>query len=175
MKSVQISFVEPKAWKAVWAGAGLVLLCIVTFTGIQLWQLHQSKAALQAELDQLQAQRLQQQAHQSPASPVVNLRSASEAAAARLLQRDWNVVFDAIETPALAKVRLVQFSFDAQTGQSMLEYELERMEQAVQVTEALNATESGHVVWQLERLENTTQSSVGSVGRVRGVWRALVD
>jgi hypothetical protein len=174
MKPVHIQFVEPRAWKVIWLITAVVLLAIAGFTGWQVWQQHQIRQGLQVELDRLQAEL---KARSAPVASVVNPREASEKAAQLLLQRDWNRLFDTIENPELANVRLVQLTFDAETGEARLEYELENMTQGSAVTMALNAFESSNV-WRLERLASGGMStgtgySIGT--KIRGVWRARLD
>jgi len=176
MKTVQIEFVEPRAWKFIWAAAAVVALAITITTAVKVWQLRQQQAEIAKELVNLHDRQLQRLAQEKiNAPPKDNPRAASEAAARRLLQRDWNQLYDAIETPALGKVRLVQLSFDAVTGQVMLEYELDTIALAADVTKALSAPSGGLAVWQLERLENGAQGGPVGTGRIRGVWRAVLN
>lgn len=176
MRSVRIDFVEPKAWKFIWASAALMVLVIMVITGVKVWQLRQQRVALEQQLAALQAQQRQRLAQAQPAaSPQDNPRAASEAADRRLLQRDWNRLYDAIETPALAKVRLVQLNMDAVSGQVVLEYELESMAQAAVVTQALNAVSGQDSLWRLDQLENEAQGGTVGVARVRGVWHAVLE
>lgn len=172
MKPVRINFVAPTAYKAVWAVAGGVALVIAGSTGWQLWQGQKIRQALQAELVQRQAEAERARRERErlvPETPAVNPRAGSERAAARLLQRDWNGLFDTLENTQLPGVRLVSASLDAASGQARVEYELERMEQGAGVTEALNAASAGITIWQLERLDGD-----GGAGKVRGVWRAVM-
>lgn len=176
MKPVRIDFVEPRAWRFIWAAAAGVVLAIVATTGVDVWQLRQQRVVLEQQLATLQAQQLQRLAQAQPAaSPQDNPRAASEAAARRLLQRDWNRLYDAIETPALVEVRLVQLNMDAVSGQVVLEYELESMAQASAVTQALNAVSGQDSLWRLDRLENPAQGGTVGVARVRGVWHAVLE
>jgi hypothetical protein len=172
MKPVRINFVAPTAYKGVWAVAAGVVLVIAGSTAWQLWQGQQTRQALHAEMTQRQAEaeraRLERE-RLVPETPVVNPRAGSERAAARLLQRDWNGLFDTLENTQLPGVRLVSASLDAASGQARVEYELERMEQGSEVTEALNAASVGQAVWLLERLDGD-----GGAGKVRGVWRAVM-
>lgn len=174
MKPVQIEFVKPRAWKFIWATAGVVALATAATTGVKAWQLRQQRMVLERQLVSLEAQQLQRLASTRAEQPVQDSpRAASETAARRLLQRDWNRLYDAIETPALAKVRLIQLSFDAVSGQAMLEYELESMELAAGITQALNASNGSLPVWKLERLENgAVPGGAGGGSKIRGVWRA---
>jgi hypothetical protein len=107
--------------------------------------------------------------------PQIDPRSASEGAARRQLLRDWNRPYDAIEKPALAKVRLIQRSQHAVTGQAMQEYGLEGMAQAAEVAWALNAASGRPVLWRLDRLENAAKGGTVGVGRVNGVWQAALQ
>lgn len=172
MKPVQMDFVEPRAWRYIWSVAATVLLVIATTTAVKVWQLRQQRAVLAQELVALEAQQLQRRLAQAKAlgPPKDNPRVASEAAANRLLKRDWNRLYDTIETPTLSKVRLVQMSVDAATGQVMLEYELDSLAQATVVTQALN--DASGAIWQLQRLDGG--ASVGGIGvaRTKGVWRS---
>ncbi len=173
MRPVQIDFVAPRAWKFIWAAGAVVVLAVLATSGAKLWQLRQQRVALEQQLTALQAQQLQRLAQTKTVEPSQgNPRAASEAMARRLLQRDWNRLYDAIETPALAKVRLVQLNMDAVTGQAMLEYELESMAQAGAVTQALNDASGPSGVWQLERLESSGQGDPAGVAKIKGVWRA---
>ena len=171
MKPVQMDFVEPRAWRYIWSVAATVLLVIAATTAVKVWQLRQQRAALAQELVALEAQQLQRLAQaKAMGPPKDNPRAASEAAANRLLKRDWNRLYDTIETPTLSKVRLVQMSVDAATGQVMLEYELDSLAQATVVTQALN--DASGAIWQLQRLDGG--ASVGGIGvaRTKGVWRS---
>lgn len=173
MRPVQIDFVAPRAWKFIWAAGAVVVLAVLATSGAKLWQLRQQRVALEQQLTALQAQQLQRLAQTKTVEPSQgNPRAASEAMARRLLQRDWNRLYDAIETPALAKVRLVQLNMDAVTGQAMLEYALESMAQVAEVTQALNRSGSG-IAWRLERLDSGGQTSAHSgAPQIKGVWRA---
>jgi len=165
MKPVYIDFVPPRAWKVIWLIAAVFMLSIAGLTGWQVWKQRQVQVGLQAELELLQAElRLRT----TPTVPVVNPREASEKAAQRLLRRDWNKLFDAVENPELSQVRLVQLSFDADTGQARLEYEMDNIAMGAGVTTALNERGDG-VNWLLERLSSGAAGSQG--GNVRGVWR----
>jgi len=176
MKPVQIDFVVPRAWKFIWATAAVVVLAIITTTGVRAWQLRQLRMALDGQLAALQTQQLQRLANaKSVEHPQHDPRAANEANAHRLLQSDWNRVYDAIETPALAKVRLIQLSMDAITGQARLEYELESMTQAEEVTRALNEASRQEDAWQLERLESTGQGDLAGPAKVKGVWRGVLN
>lgn len=177
MKPVQVEFVEPRAWKFIWAVATLVLFAIAAITAVQTWRLHQQRTALEREIATVQTLRLQRLAQEKQAeTPQGNPRAASEAAAYHLLRLDWNVLYDSLEIPELSKVRLVQLSFDAMTGIAMLEYELDNLEQAAGVATALNEASSRSGVWRLERLDNGAQSNSlgGATTKVKGVWRAQV-
>jgi hypothetical protein len=174
MKPVRIQFVEPRAWKVIWLVTAVILLSIAGFTGWQVWQQHQIRKGLQVELDRLQAEL---KARAAPVAPAVNPREASEKAAQRLLHRDWNRLYNAIEHPDLAQVRLRQLTFDAETGDARLEYELENMSQGSAVTAALNA-ENDSGAWQLERLisaPTNVSSSYPIDAKVRGVWRGRFE
>lgn len=178
MKPVDIHFVEPRAWMGIWFCAALVVCTIAVSTGVQLWRDQQQQRAVLAESAQLRAnlEEAQRGAQLKPV-PEVNMRAANEVATARLLQRDWNALFDVIESPSLAEVRLIQLSVDAQTGQAMLEYELGRVEQAAQVTKALNGgakSSSGQgAVWRLERVDASAQPNASGVPKARGLWRTV--
>ena len=176
MKPVQIDFVAPRAWKFIWTTAATVVLAIIATTGVKVWHLRQQRMALEEQLAVLKAQQLQQVAQaKAPEQNVGNPKAASEAAARRLLSRDWNRLYDVIETPALAKLRLVQLSMDAVTGQAMLEYELESMGQAVAVTRALNDTSNQGGIWHLDRLDGAGQGDPAGAAKVKGVWRAVLN
>lgn len=179
MKAVRIEFVQPRAWRFFWAGAALVLLTIAATTGVKLWQLHLQRTALERQTTALRAAQLEHKLALENAKEqrTDNPRASSEAAANRLLQRDWNHLYDAIETPALAKVRLVHFNMDAATGQAVLEFELDSMEQAVEVSHglALSATSGTAKAWQLERLERAGDGGAAGAGKVRGFWRKSLE
>lgn len=176
MKSVQIEFVRTQAWKFIWVAAAVVLLVIAATTAVKAWQLREQWVALEQELATLQSQQLQRLAQTKTERPSnKHPRATSEADANRLLQRDWNRLYDAIETKALDKVRLIQLSFDAVTGQTMLEYELEDMRQASDVTRMLNESANESSVWQLNQLDSGIQTSPVVNGKVRGVWRSVLN
>ncbi|MET1117135.1 MAG: hypothetical protein ABWY08_19585 [Comamonas sp.] len=180
MKSVQLEFVEDETWKFVWAAAALALLVITLTMVVPIWQLHGKHVALDREVARFQALQLQQLAQpKKTGNPLGNVRAASEDAAVRLLHRDWNQFYDTIETPALSQARLLQMGFDSATGDTTLEYELDQLEQAAQVSSALDDASPRRGVWRLERLERLeragpTQSTSGAA-KVKGYWRARVD
>jgi uncharacterized membrane protein YcjF (UPF0283 family) len=176
MRSVRIDFVEPRAGKFIWAVAALVVFAIVVITGAKVWQLRQHRVVLEQQQAALQAQQLQRLAQAQPAVPPKgNQRAVSEAAAQRLLRRDWNRLYDAIETPALAKVRLLQLTMDAGTGLVVLEYELESMAQATVVTRALSDASGQAGVWRLERVDKTSQGGVVETDRFRAVLQGEIE
>lgn len=177
MKAVQIDFIEPRAWKFIWTAASVAFLLIIATTFMSVWQLRQQKVDLEQKLASFQALQLERLNKKKAAQDVgSNPRAASEGAANRLLQRDWNLLYDTIETPALSKIRLVQMSFDAVTGVAMLEYELNDMTQAADVARALDEASGSSGLWRLERLENDAQfSSAVGLGKVKGFWRASLD
>lgn len=162
MKPVSIQFVEPRAWKFIWSFTALVVLATAVWTGWQVAQQRQLQQALQIEKDRLQAEL---SAASAPIPAVNNPRAASEQATLSLMRYDWNPVFDTLEKPALAHVRLVQFTLDAETGEARLEYALKDMAEGAALTQALNG-QPDRAVWQLERL-----SADASGGQVRGIWR----
>ena len=166
MRPVHIDLVPSSAWQVIWLIAAVFMLSIAGLTGWQVWKQRQVQSGLQAELVRLQAElRL----GAVPEEPVVNPREASERAALRLMQRDWNLLFDTVENPALSDVRLVQLSFDSDTGQARVEYEIVEIATGPLVTSALNENTSG-VVWRLEQLK--TSPATTSANKVRGTWLA---
>lgn len=179
MKPVHIEFAQPRAWKFLWPGVALVLLTIGASTGVKWWQLHLQRTALEQQTAALQAEQLQHNLalENTKKQPNDNPRAASEAAANRLLKRDWNQLYDAIESPTLAKVRLVRLNMDAFTGQAVLEFEFDTMEQAAEVTHALalSPTAGTAAAWQLERLEKAVDGGAAGAGKVRGFWRKNLD
>lgn len=166
MKPIHIDFVAPRSWKVIWLIAAAFILSIAGFTGWQVWKQRQVQSDLQSELLRLQSELASRAVLNSP---VVNPREASERAARRLMQRDWNPLFDTLESPSLSNVRLVQLTFDSETGLARVEYEIADVATGTSVTSALNKNGNG-VVWRLEQLN--TGSAIGSVNKVRGTWRA---
>lgn len=166
MKPVKIQFVAPRAWKFIWSITAVALLALLSHTGWRLWQQHQLRTGLQAELAQLQAQL---KASSGPKSPEIDPHHASERAALHLLQRDWNRLFDAVENPALDQVRLVRMSMNADSGEARLEYELESFAHAPLVTAALNDP-AASAVWRLERVDAGVVRQDPGGGTVKGVW-----
>lgn len=173
MKAVYVDFVKPQAWKIVWGIAAILLLVIGVVYGAQGWELQQQRRELESRLAALALSQNQQIALANNESAVPdNPKAGSEAAARQLLQWDWNRVYDAIESPALAKTKLVQMSVDVPTGQATLVFELDSMAQVGQVTKALNEPAGSGAVWRLERLENKAQTTgLGATStNVKGVW-----
>lgn len=168
MKPVQIQFVAPRAWRPIWLISALLLIALLSHTGWRVWQQHQLRLGLQAQLAHLQAQST---TRSTPTLPDIDPRHTSAQAARRLLQRDWNRVFDAVEDPALSQARLVQMSVDAATGDVRLEYELESFAHASLVTAALNGPQA-IALWQLERVDAGATRQDPGVGKARGVWSA---
>ncbi|QHE86651.1 hypothetical protein [Hydrogenophaga sp. BPS33] len=169
-----LQFVPSRASAIAWRFAGMWLLCLAVFTGWQVWQQHSVQRTLQTELARLQADL---QARSVTAAPAVNLREASERSAWRLMQRDWNRLYDTIESAELTAVRMVQLSFEAETGDARLEIELDPVGQSSDVTAALNRNETPGT-WRVESIVATGGTAIASPfagTRLRGVWRARLE
>ena len=178
MKGFQINFVASQAWKLIWCVAGVVVLVIVASALTDVWHFRQKRAILEerlATMQFLQKERMNQ--IKASAAPVqASSKETSEVTAMRLIRRDWNRLFDVVEAKDLSKMKLVHLRFDAVKGQVILEYQLESMEDAAEVTSALNESSGSQDLWKLDRLERSPQpTSLSGTTWIKGMWRATVD
>jgi hypothetical protein len=170
MKTIEIDFVADKRWRWVWAVAALCAACLAAAVALH-WQktnratrdIESRAATIQQQITQLNARRV------VTADP----RQASAEQAVQLLQQDLNKVFASAENLKEIGVRLRGFNLDGTAGVLRLEFELDAMQKASVVTEALNGGYENRP-WQLESVTGAGggggQIGFASAQVVRGLW-----
>lgn len=172
MKPVSIDFVPPSLPRALLWGLALLVLAIAVNTCIEIWSIFRVQAELRSEIASIRSAPVVPQVLSSPQN---RAKEISEAAALKLLGRDWNQVFDAVEIQGISKFRLVEMSFDSGASRGTLEFDLERPEDVSVLGEMLSGSSPSGFTWQLDRVEMAGQAgAVGEAARVRGVWRAAI-
>lgn len=146
MNPVHIEFVENTRWRWVSGGALVVGGCLLAYC---MWRADQISQATQQEGARIAAAQTQLQLLRTPAPTVADPRGASTQLAAQLLQLDLNKAFATIENLQAPGARLRGLTLDATSNTLRLEYELDAVDKASTITEALN---TGYDVrpWQLE-------------------------
>jgi hypothetical protein len=180
MKSLQVDFVTPRAWLAVWAVAGLCALGITAWALSAWWPLQQALRSEQGKLEQLQKQLGQAS---SPTAPTASPKTQHAQKIAQALQFDLNKVFRPIEALKLPGVRLKTFNVDMSSASIRLEYEFDGLATAAVITENLNAGFDSPP-WRLEGVSafgNLVVSTGASGGNgtnlantYRGTWTGAI-
>jgi hypothetical protein len=146
MKPVHIEFIENTRWRWVWGGALVVGGCLLAYC---VWRAGQISEATQQEGARIAAAQTQLELLRTPAPTVADPRSNSNQLAAQLLQLDLNKAFATIENLQAPGARLRGLTLDATANTLRLEYELDAVDKASTVTEALNTGYESRP-WQLE-------------------------
>jgi hypothetical protein len=176
MKAVQINFKRSVAWRYIWLTAAVAIVVVLAVTAAKGWKLWQQGKEIKRDIENLQSQYTQRSDRiETQTLGNVNLRASSEALAKRELALDWNRLYEAVEAPGLAKVRLVQMGMDAGSGRAILRFELESMGQSPEVTAVLNRASGQDTKWELDRLERLDQGGISGSVKYVGVWRATLE
>lgn len=161
MKPVHIEFIENTRWRWVWGGALVVGGCLLAYC---VWRAGQINQATQQESARIATLQTQLQLLRTPAPPAqADPRSASTQLATQLLQLDLNKAFAAAENLQAPGTRLRGLTLEATANTLRLEYELDSMDKASTITEALNTGYEGRP-WQLESVSAATAPTF------RGQW-----
>ncbi len=136
MTPVHIEFVPSKRWQAVWALALLLCLVWIAVFAARWMGVRQETEAAKTALDAAQGElgRLR-----APVAVKADPRQASSLQAAKHLQQDLNAVFAVAENLKIAGVRLSAMGLDTNADKLWLDYEMQTLTQAAQVTEWLNS------------------------------------
>jgi hypothetical protein len=154
MKTLHIDFVESKHWQLLWALAVVAVMAIGLVYGRQYQKLSEERKSIE-----LLATELRQKLVPEPSNPTAaNPRTGHGLQVASHLQNDLNLVFTLIEAVKEPNARLRTLSVDASSNILRLEYEIDSMARASQVTTWLNA---GHEdgPWRLESINSSASGS----------------
>lgn len=162
MKPVHIEFIENTHWRWVW---GAALVASVGLLAYGVWRADVLHLGTQQETARAAALQTQLQLLRTPPPAQVDPRSNSTQLAAQLLQWDLNKAFAAVENLQAPGARLRGLTLEATANTLRLEYELDAMDKAATITEALNAGYESRP-WQLESV------SAATAPMFRGQWVA---
>lgn len=174
MRPLRIDFVEDQRWRAIWIiGGALLALLLITYQALA-YQNSRQQNELRQELESLQA-RMSAQASERP----LDKRHDHALLMAKLLQTDYNKVFQALETLKEPGIRLRQLQVDNTTGRVRVDYEFESLDKIPVISGHLN---SGYTSspWQFEG-SKTSSGYLLSLPRltnqlmIRGTWSCSID
>jgi hypothetical protein len=160
MRAAHIEFIENTRWRWVWGGALAVCVCLLAYG---VWRAGLISQASQQESARIAQAGTELQLLRTPAPTVADPRSPSTQLAAQLLQLDLNKAFAAAENLQTPGARLRGFTLDATANTLRLEYELDSVDKAATITQALNTGYDARP-WQLESV------SAATAPLFRGQW-----
>ena len=159
MKPIQINFAENRQWRWIWMFA--VLVCLTMISAVA-WYGLEVRQELQRKRQDIEDMQVKLQQLKVPAVVKPDLRQQSKVQAAKLLNMDLNWMFVAVENLKLPGVRLTSIAFDAGTNRLRLDYDVDTLAKAAQVTELLNAGDESRP-WKMERVvANAASTSAGT-------------
>ena len=170
MKPLHIDFIAHQGWRKLWLVFGVLALAMVFLFAWQWWYIKQDMMAVQVKTDAIKAQLLQQ-----TAKPKLD-DSASEHAL-KLLSLDLNPILTTAENIKEPGARLKQLSILATASSARLEFELDALANASNISAALNAGYDA-APWQLESVtasSNTTPGLPASSQSSRAVWISKME
>lgn len=176
MRPLRIDFVDDQKWRVIWFITGTLLALMLVAYQFWAYQNAQRQNELRQELESLQAEGLAQVSGQA-----LDKRRAHALAMAKLLQTDYNKVFQTLETLKQPGIRLRQLQIDATSRKVRVEYEFENLDQISVISGHLN---SGYTnpPWQFEGSSVSSSPSLGgnfaAMGdqrTTRGTWSCAID
>lgn len=165
MRPIRIEFVKNTIWQRVWLFAALLCATAMGVAGFQWLGLSQD---MEAEKQSAAILQQQIQSARTPVTIKADPRSADAAKVAQLLQQDHNAAFSTIENLKIPGVRLMGFVLDSTGDTVKLDYEMDTLSQAAQVTEQLNSGYASRP-WKLNAVNMNAVTSLGVVGNSSGV------
>jgi hypothetical protein len=132
---VHIEFVHSGPWRSIWSAAALAC-CLVA--GLTAWKWHYLTDAIKLQRLQIADIASELQRLRTPVEVKADPRSGSVALAQVQVLRDLNPLFVAIENTKVSGAHLKEFVVDTVGNTMRLDYEIDSLEMAAQVTEALN-------------------------------------
>ena len=159
MRPVRIEFIEQQRWQEIWICALAVCTLMIAALALQWMRARQDiesqgqdRASMQAEVQRLQA----------PATVKPDPRQSSNKQLLQVLNLDLSGVFAAAENLKISGARLTGINLDAAADKLQLDYEVESLSKAAEVTELLNAGNEARP-WKMGRISSmSTISSIGS-------------
>jgi hypothetical protein len=155
MTPIHIDFFEYRRW--VWVYAGALAICFAMGSAFALhWRFMQR--SIQTERQDIAAlqSRLYQSKKPVPIKP--DQRYASTLKAIHQLNMDLNPAFAAAENLKINGVQLTGFVLDVGAEKLRLDYEVESLSKAAQVTEMLNAGNESKP-WKMESVTGSTAAN----------------
>lgn len=172
MKAVSIDFVLRRTWKGVWMVAAVVVLGLLIWHAIRSATLLDDIRTLDDKLSasQFELKKADQKAKANP-------RSASIRTANKALSVDLNKPFAALENMSVPGVLLVGASFDVSNDGLRVEYALESMSKAAEVTDYLNMGYDTRP-WVMENVtSNVGLPAVNGtpISAAKGIWSVKLE
>lgn len=176
MRPLRIDFVDDQKWRVIWIITGTLLALMLVAYQFWAYQDAQRQNELHQELARLQAGVLAESSNRAP-----DKRHVHALAMAKLLQTDYNKVFQTLETLKQPGIRLRQLQIDAKSRKVRVEYEFENLDRVSVISAHLN---SGYTnpPWQFEGSSVSSSQSVGGNFAVmgdqrttRGTWSCSID
>lgn len=178
MKALHIEFVRDSRWCWVWM---TTLACGIAMAALFTWRYLALRQETLEHTEQTRVLQLQLQKLRTPVPIKADPRRASVDQAAQFLRMDANRVFATPENLDIAGVRLRNLSFESTSGIVKLEYELDTLDRAAAITEALNGGYDARP-WRLENVSasNSNQAPGATAGilsapQFRGLWSARLN
>lgn len=173
MKALHLDYIERRSWISVWILAAAILFGLLVLMSRQvittlgdLQTLDEKSISIQ---NKIETARGKNNVSVNPQVPSIQLTS-------RALQLDLNKPFAALENMAIPGVLLVNVSFDMASDGLRVEYSMESISKAAEVTEYLNAGYDTRP-WVMESLTSNVEATpvnslVGNpvVLNSKGVW-----
>lgn len=173
MKAVRIDFIPRRSWIGVWVVAALILLGMLALGTSDMVATMQEMQILDAKVISMRAT-LDKTGHQTQIQESPQTKSI--AIANQALQLDLNKPFAALENMAIPGVLLVSASLDMANDGMRVEYALESMAKAVEVTDYLNSGYDARP-WVMESVTSSIGSpaamgaiSGAATATAKGIW-----
>lgn len=164
MKPIHMEFVPNRSWRLVWALSAVLALVILLLAGVK-WQGRQQ--GWERESQAQRSLRAQIDALSQPSQPLPAMQVRARQQVNAQLQLDLNPVFATVEGLQLPGVQLRSLNVDTSNGVVRLEYALDSVAQASQVSEKLN-TGYDRKPWGLTAVVMNAAAGSGGTAAVAG-------
>ncbi len=178
MKPLHIEFARSQRWKTVWIASLAVCLPAIAFF---VWRVNVIRTVAAQHAAQVEAQQARLEKLRAPVHTQPDPRRDSIDQIGQLLQLDVNRLFATAENLDIAGVRLRNLSFDTASGSVKLDYELDSLDRASTITEALNSGYQKYP-WMFVSVSaaNSNPAQGATAGllaaqQFRGIWSARVN
>jgi hypothetical protein len=136
MKALTIEFIPSTRWRVFWV-VTLASCAVIGAAAAVQWMNVQKDVDAEAQTVAYLEEQIKKL--RTPPAPSSDPKQADALKAAQYMQQDLNLVFAAAENLKISGVRLTAITFDTSGDTLKLDYALQTLEQAAQVTELLNS------------------------------------